>query len=261
MIGYPAIRLEGVTKRFEVSKGGAVTALSEVNLTVEKGAFVSVVGPSGCGKSTILRLIAGLTSPSDGGVSMFETPVTEPRDEIGIVFQRPTLLPWLSIFDNVIFPIRHKRGIVGREHREEAEKLLEIVGLSDFRDRRPSELSGGMQQRAAIARALLLDPDVLLMDEPFSALDALTRDEMSIELLRIWTQRPKTVIFITHAISEAVLLSDRVAVMSPRPGRIARTVHIDLPRPRSLKTMGDPRFQELVQEIREAVLARPEEVA
>lgn len=261
MTPYPAIQLESVTKRFEVDKGSALTALSDVDLTVQKGSFVSVVGPSGCGKSTILRLIAGLTPPSDGVVSMYGTPVAEPRDEIGIVFQRPTLLPWLNIFDNIIFPIRHKRGIVGQKHREEAEKLLEIVGLSDFRDRRPSELSGGMQQRAAIARALLLDPDVLLMDEPFSALDALTRDEMSIELLRIWTQRPKTVIFITHAISEAVLLSDWVAIMSPRPGRIARTVPIDLPRPRTLRTMGEPRFQDLVQDIREAVLARPEQVA
>lgn len=259
MSPLPAIRLEGVTKRFKIENGGAVTALSDVDLTVEKGAFVSVVGPSGCGKSTILRLIAGLTPPSEGGVSMFGGAVTAPRDEIGIVFQRPTLLPWLSIFDNVIFPIRHKHGVVGRPHREEAETLLEMVGLADFMTRRPSELSGGMQQRAAIARALLLDPEVLLMDEPFSALDALTRDEMSIELLRIWTQRPKTVVFITHAIAEAVLLSDWVAIMSARPGRVARAVPIDLPRPRTLKTMGEPRFQELVQEIREAVLTRKED--
>ncbi|MEO1019774.1 MAG: ABC transporter ATP-binding protein, partial [Pseudomonadota bacterium] len=197
-----------------------------------------------------------LMPPSGGRVAIDGTTVSEPRDEIGIVFQRPTLLPWLNIRDNVVFPIRHKRGESGKRYHGEAHALLDMVGLGDFAKHMPEQLSGGMQQRAAIARALLLDPDILLMDEPFSALDALTRDEMGFELLRIWEERPKTVVFITHAISEAVLLSDRVVIMSPRPGAIHAIVEIDLPRPRTIETMTSPRFVELSNEIRSGVLHR-----
>lgn len=260
MTASPAIELNAVTKVFKTGDS-IVTALRDVDLRIGQGEFVSVVGPSGCGKSTILRLIAGLETPSTGDVRVLDVPITKPHDDIGMVFQKPTLLPWLNILDNVLFPIRHKTGRVGMQDKETARSLLDMVHLGDFKTHLPSELSGGMQQRAAIARALLHDPDLLLMDEPFSALDALTRDYMAIELLEIWTRRPKTVVFITHAIAEAVLLSDWVAVMSTCPGRIAKTVEIDLPRPRTLETMGVPRFQELVQEIRTSILHKPEAVS
>ena len=182
--------------------------------------------------------------------------MTEPRDEIGIVFQRPTLLPWFDVLGNVTFPMRHKYGRVTAVERDRAHRLLALVGLDDFAGKRIDELSGGMQQRVAIARALLLDPDILLMDEPFSALDALTRDEMSFELLRIWSERPKTVLFITHSIPEAVLLADRVVVMTPRPGRVREILDVTLPRPRSLDTLSDPAFLELANQIRGRLFAR-----
>ena len=190
----------------------------------------------------MLRLIAGLIAPTRGELSIYGHPVTEPRDDIGIVFQRPTLLPWFDVLGNVTFPLRHKYGRVTEDERERAHRLLALVGLEDFAGRRIDELSGGMQQRVAIARALLLDPDILLMDEPFSALDALTRDEMSFELLRIWAERPKTVLFITHSIPEAVLLADRIIVMTPRPGRMREIIDVPLPRPRTLATLSDPAF-------------------
>ncbi|MGB7100070.1 MAG: ABC transporter ATP-binding protein, partial [Xanthobacteraceae bacterium] len=182
--------------------------------------------------------------------------VTEPRDEIGIVFQRPTLLPWFDVLGNVTFPLRHKYGRVSAEDKLRACDLLALVGLSDFAAKRVDELSGGMQQRVAIARALLLDPDILLMDEPFSALDALTRDEMSLELLRIWSERPKTVLFITHSIPEAVLLSDRIIVMTPRPGRVREIIDVDLPRPRSIVTLSEPKFHALANHIRGQLFTR-----
>jgi NitT/TauT family transport system ATP-binding protein len=183
--------------------------------------------------------------------------VTEPRDEIGIVFQRPTLLPWFDVLGNVTFPMRHKYGRVTDAERARARELLALVGLSDFAGKAIDELSGGMQQRVAIARALLLDPDILLMDEPFSALDALTRDEMSLELLRIWTERPKTVLFITHSIPEALLLADRVIVMTPRPGRVRETIEVPLPRPRSMATLAEPAFHAIANHIREELFSRP----
>jgi len=182
--------------------------------------------------------------------------VDGPRDEIGIVFQRPTLLPWLNIRDNLTFPMRHKYGRVTAQEITRGEELLELVGLKEFGNKRPDELSGGMQQRAAIARALLHDPEILLMDEPFSALDALTRDELSLELLNIWTQRPKTVLFITHSIPEALLLADRILVMSARPGRVQEIIDVDLPRPRSMETLTEPRFNELANHIRRKVFSR-----
>ncbi len=253
----PAIRFRDVGQRFPGAKGEAVTALDGLSFEIGRHEFVAVLGPSGCGKSTLLRLIAGLIRPTSGSVAIFDTPVTEPRDDIGIVFQKATLLPWFDVLGNVTFPMRHKYGRVTETERVRARELLDLVGLADFAARRPDELSGGMQQRVAIARALLLDPDILLMDEPFSALDALTRDEMSFELLRIWAERPKTVLFITHSIPEALLLADRVIVMTGRPGRVRETLSVPLPRPRFMATLSQPAFHELANHIRGRLFSRP----
>nr|WP_211110472.1 ABC transporter ATP-binding protein [Acuticoccus mangrovi] len=250
-----AVSLAGVSKHFERARGAPVVALDDINLTVLRHEFVALIGPSGCGKSTILRLLAGLMPATSGSTAIFGYPMEKPRDDIGIVFQRPTLLPWLSIRNNVLFPIRHKRRMVTPALKQEADRLLEVVGLADFAESRPSELSGGMQQRAAIARALVQNPDILLMDEPFSALDALTRDEMALELLRIWAERPKTVVFVTHSIPEALLLSDRIIVMSARPGRIVRQINVPFARPRSLATMEDPAFNNMANDIRRGVFS------
>jgi len=252
----PAISFEHVTRVFPRTDGQEITALRDLSFAIPKNEFVAFVGPSGCGKSTVLRLIAGLIGPTRGRVAIYGGTVEEPPDMVGIVFQRPTLLPWLDILANVTFPMRHKYGRVTETERKVALELLELVGLSDFARSRPDELSGGMQQRAAIARALLLDPDILLMDEPFSALDALTRDEMAFELLRICALRPKTVVFITHSIPEAVLLADRIVVMTPRPGTIAEIVDNPLPRPRNIDTLSDPLYNELSTRIRNTVFTR-----
>ena len=256
LTGPPAVELKLITHAFQSHDRSTVTALSDVDLEVRRAEFVSIIGPSGCGKSTVLRLIAGLLRPSSGSVSVFGLTVTEPRDDIALVFQRPTLLPWLDVVDNVTFPEKHKTGRVSKETAARALDMLEIVGLQDFLRKRPAELSGGMQQRVAIARALLQDPDILLMDEPFSALDALTRDELSVELLDILIRRPKTVVFVTHSIQEALLLSDRIVVMSPRPGRVTETIDVSLSRPRGLDTMLDPKFSEMASDIRSKVFTR-----
>jgi NitT/TauT family transport system ATP-binding protein len=255
----PVIEFRGVGQLFVSSDGSRVEALQDVHLSLRRHEFVSVIGPSGCGKSTLLRLVGGLLKPSSGTVSIFGMPVTEPRDEIGFAFQKPTLLPWLDVLENITFPMRHKYGRVDERDSARAQALLETVGLRDFAHKRPSELSGGMQQRVSIARALLHDPDILLMDEPFSALDALTRDEMSFELLRIWGERPKTVVFVTHSIQEALLLSDRIVVMSARPGRVAEIIDVPLARPRHLATLSDPVFTQLANDIRVKVFTRKPE--
>jgi NitT/TauT family transport system ATP-binding protein len=253
----PVIRFADVAQTFGKNDGTAVTAIESVTFDIGRHEFVAVLGPSGCGKSTLLRLIAGLIRPTGGRVEIYGTPVTEPRDEIGIVFQRPTLLPWFDVLGNVTFPMRHKFGRVTATERERAKELLALVGLSDFAGKQIDELSGGMQQRVAIARALLLDPDILLMDEPFSALDALTRDEMGLELLRIWTERPKTVLFITHSIPEALLLADRVIVMTSRPGRVREIIEVPLTRPRSMATLTEPAFHTIANHIRGQLFSRP----
>jgi NitT/TauT family transport system ATP-binding protein len=252
----PVIRFADVGQSFGKDDGAAVVAIDGVTFDIGRHEFVAVLGPSGCGKSTLMRLIAGLIKPTAGRVEIYGIPVTEPRDEIGIVFQRPTLLPWFDVLGNVTFPLRHKYGRVSAADKVRAQELLALVGLSDFSAKRIDELSGGMQQRVAIARALLLDPDILLMDEPFSALDALTRDEMSLELLRIWSERPKTVLFITHSIPEAVLLADRIIVMTARPGRVREVIDVDLPRPRSIATLSEPRFHALANHIRGQLFSR-----
>ena len=250
-----AIRFQGLGQIFQTATG-PLEALRGVDFSVARNEFVAVLGPSGCGKSTLLRCIAGLLKPTSGRLDVYGMPVTDPRDDIGIVFQKPTLLPWANVEDNVVFPIKHKTGRVRPDDREEARKLLKMVGLEGFEKRMPAELSGGMQQRVGIARALLLNPDILLMDEPFSGLDALTREEMGFELLRIWQEHPKTVLFITHSISEAVLLADRVLVMSERPGGIIRDLEVPLPRPRSIETTSSKVMHDFSGQLRTLLLKR-----
>jgi len=248
------IALGGVTKRF-TGKRGDVLALGPLDLAIPPGEFLAVVGPSGCGKSTLLRLVAGLLPATTGTLEVAGRRVSGAVTELGIVFQQPVLLEWRTILGNVLFQAGI-RGLGEAAYRDRALALLQQVGLADFADRHPHELSGGMRQRAAIARALLHDPPLLLMDEPFGALDALTREQMRIDLETLWLATRKTVLFITHSVDEAVLLADRVVVMSPRPGRIERDIRIDLPRPRGFGARRDPRCIEAVEEITELFLAR-----
>ncbi len=255
------IQLEKLSKTFRARDGSLVEALHQIELMVRESEFVSLVGPSGCGKSTLLKIVGGLEEANSGGVKVGGQNVTGPSPEIGFVFQRPALLPWRNILDNVLVPAevnRAKSKVQGGRsgYLNEAKRLLAKMNLEGFEKKIPRELSGGMQQRVGIARALLLDPAILLMDEPFGALDALTRDELGLELLRIWEERRKTVLFVTHSIPEAVLLSDRVVVMSPRPGRIVREVMITLPRPRAPEMEYTPEFEALVTAIRSAIYNR-----
>ena len=244
----------GMTYRAE---SGPVEALRDVGFSVGRGELVALVGPSGCGKSTLLRVVAGLRRPTRGSVEVDGRAVTGPIPSVGMVFQAPVLLKWRTVRDNVLLPAE-LAGLERARYRERAEHLLRLVGLDGFADRLPRELSGGMQQRAAICRALLLDPPLLLMDEPFGALDAMTRDEMNLELLRVWGEPAaarKTVLFVTHSIPEAVFLADRVVVMSPRPGRVARVVDVPLPRPRTPATRAAPQFGALALEIHETLVS------
>jgi NitT/TauT family transport system ATP-binding protein len=234
----PLIRIAGVSQSFSAGRRRPpVHALAEITLDVAEQELVTLVGRSGCGKSTLLRIIAGLIAPSSGSVEIAGSPVTGPTRDVGMLFQQPALLPWRSVLENVLLPIEILR-LDMRVYGERARELLELVGLTEFADRAPWELSGGMQQRAALCRALVADPQILLMDEPFAALDALTREDLSLELQRIWSDDRKTIVFVTHSIEEAVLLADRVVVMTPRPGRVERIVPVDLPRPRSLGNSG-----------------------
>jgi taurine transport system ATP-binding protein len=212
------VHISGLRHYFNV-RGSLVHALEKIDLTIEPGQFVCLAGPSGCGKTTLLRLIAGFMRPSEGSVTVGDEKVSRPAAERGVVFQQPTLFPWLSVRKNVELGPK-LRGVPAKERRASAEQYLSMVGLSDFTERRPYELSGGMQQRCQIARVLTNDPDIVLMDEPFGALDALTRERLQNELLEIWRQTGKTILFITHSVDEAVFLGSRVMVMSPRPGRI-----------------------------------------
>ena len=243
------VSVAGLNKTFSTRAGEMVVALENVDLSISDGEFLAVVGPSGCGKTTLLRILAGLEMASAGAVSVGELAIRGPRDDVAVVFQQATLLPWYTVLDNVLLPIKLK-GTPSPASLERAKHLLHLVGLEDFGRKYPFELSGGMQQRVAICRALIRNPKILLMDEPFGALDAMTRETMNVELMRLWAEEHKTVLFITHSIPEAVLLGDRVVVMSPRPGRIARILPIDLERPRSLKTMALPHFGTLCDDIR-----------
>ena len=246
------IELRDVSKVYPTRKKGAVQALTGLNLRVNDGEFVTLVGPSGCGKSTVLKLVSGLLAPTGGQVLIDGQAVRGPRREMGFVFQTPVLLPWRTVRENVLLPIEMLGQPIAPLERR-ADDLLEQVGLADFRKAHPWELSGGMQQRVGICRALIHDPAVLLMDEPFAALDAMTREALGLELLRIWEERRKIVLFVTHSIPEAVLLADRVVVMTPRPGRIAGVVKIDLPRPREIDQEYDDRFKEAAREIRRLI--------
>jgi len=249
------IRLDGVEKTYRTRRGDVVRAVEDVTLHVAENEFVTLVGPSGCGKSTLLRLVAGLTPATRGAIRVRDTAVHEPFPDVGFVFQQPVLLPWRSVLDNVLFSVE-MLGQPPRQYRKQAADLLELTGLGGFETKYPRELSGGMQQRVAICRALLPDPSLLLMDEPFGALDAMTREEMSLELLRVWEERRKTILFVTHSIPEAILLADRVVVMTARPGRIARVLTIDLPRPRTMELEFDPRFKAASDEVRRLIFAR-----
>lgn len=249
----PAISLRSISKSFDAGRN-RIDALLDINLDVEKGEFVSVVGASGCGKSTLLRLVAGLLQPSTGSVEIGSRPIHGPDPGIGIVFQSPVLLPWRSVRGNVELQL-DIRGISAPRVRRQVDDLLRLVGLSGFGERKPYELSGGMQQRVSICRALVHDPSLLLMDEPFGALDALTREQMNLELQRIWMETRKTVLFITHSITEAVMLGDRVVVMTPRPGRIMEIVPVPLTRPRDFSVMRMPEFHTACEHVRKLMSA------
>lgn len=247
--GGVAVALEEISQTFQ--RDGRVTrAIDRVDLSVAPGEFVAVLGPSGCGKSTLLKITAGLIAPSSGRVSIGGTAVRGPFTDIGVVFQSPVLLDWRNILDNVLVQIE-LRGLPTQAYRARALELLRSVGLEGFADRMPRELSGGMRQRAAIVRGLIHDPPLLMMDEPFGALDALTREQMRIDLEKLWLGRRQTTVFITHGIAEAVALADRVVVMTPRPGRIDTVLPIDLPRPRDKAVLASPRFAEYCEAITE----------
>jgi NitT/TauT family transport system ATP-binding protein len=250
-MGEALIRAEKVSRYYSTVSGEVVHALDRLDLGIADGEFVCLVGPSGCGKSTFLRLVAGL-DPCDGGsLTLAGRPVTGPSSEVGVVFQTANLLPWFTVMANVSLPLRVGAGRGRSQDLGRVRGLLDMAGIAEFADKYPYELSGGMQQRAAIVRALARDPKVLLMDEPFGALDALTRERLNVELLRIWQASRKTILLITHSIGESVFLADRVLVMSARPGRILREVPISLPRPRTLdETPAHPDYVRLMSEIR-----------
>ena len=229
-----------------------IVALDGVSLEIADGEFVAIVGTSGCGKTSLLRLLGGLIAPSAGQVRFRGDILSGPRPEIGFVFQQPTLMPWRTALDNVMLPLEI-RAMPAQDRQTRAQELLRMVGLAGFEGRRPRELSGGMQQRVALARALAFDPAVLLLDEPFGALDALTRERMNLELLKLWQEQRRTVILVTHSIQEAVFLADRVLVMSPRPGRICAALDVTLPRPRTLDVLSTAAFAALAHQVRLAI--------
>jgi NitT/TauT family transport system ATP-binding protein len=231
----PKLVIEGVSKRFTASRA-VVQALDDVSLTVAEGEFVCLVGPSGCGKSTLLDIVAGLTRPDSGRVMADGKLVQGPGRQRLVMFQESALFPWLDAFGNVMFGLKLRPDLTNRERRKIADSYLELVGLEKFKHAHVHELSGGMKQRVALARALAPDPQVLLMDEPFAALDALTRDQLYDDIQRIWMESRKTIVFVTHNVREAVCLGDRVVLMSPSPGRIAQVFRIPLPRPRDINS-------------------------
>jgi NitT/TauT family transport system ATP-binding protein len=244
-----AVEISAVSKTYRTRRG-PVQAVSEATLLIERGSFVSLLGPSGCGKSTLLKMVLDLEQPTTGTISVSGRPAREARRDVGMMLQTPALVPWRSIEDNVLLPV-DLLGRRRRDHRERASELLATVGLRDFASAYPRELSGGMQQRAALCRALLFDPAILILDEPFGALDHITREQLNDELLRICADKGKTVLLVTHDIDEAVYMSDQVAVMSARPGRITEILSIDLPHPRNLASRKHPAFEANAVRIRE----------
>jgi len=247
-VSRPLIRIDGVAKTYQTADG-PVESLKPLTFEIREGEFMAIVGPSGCGKSTLLKMVGGLLPASAGEIALDGKRVEGPPDNIGIVFQSPVLLAWRTVLDNVLLQIDMRR-LPRSRYIGKARALLDMTGLGEFARKLPWQLSGGMQQRASICRALVHDPSVLLMDEPFGALDAMTREKMNLELQRIWYETRKTVLFITHSIPEAVFLADRVLVMTERPGAIAAIYDVALRRPRSLSMMGDPAFVALTQTIR-----------
>ncbi|MDB5589079.1 MAG: transporter ATP-binding protein [Devosia sp.] len=248
----PLIELAHVGVTFQTKRGDPVVAVDDFNLTINKEEIFSLCGPSGCGKSTVVRMLAGLLKPTSGDIWIGGGARARGFSEVAIVFQRPTLLPWSSVINNVLYPVRVLRRVTAAD-RTRAMELLDLVGLADMAESMPNELSGGMQQRAAIARSLILDPKILLMDEPFGALDALTREDLQLDLLDIHASTRKTILLVTHSISEAVLLSDRVAVMSARPGRLQDLIDIDIAKPRSHETAAVPAFLDYSKRIRDDI--------
>lgn len=242
------LQARGISKHFITQNGTALTVLQDVNIAVEDGEFVALVGASGCGKTTLLRILDGLIRPDNGQVLLDGREVHDPGPNRGFVFQSDNLLPWRNVVDNVAFGLE-VQGVSKREGRSTAQKFIRLVGLAGFESSYPHQLSGGMRQRANLARAFTLDPEVLLMDEPFASLDAQTREIMQRELLRIWNDQRKTVAFVTHQIDEAVYLADRIIVMTARPGRVKESVRIDLPRPRPLDVKRQPEFVAYVDRV------------
>ncbi len=243
------VAVDSVTVSFARPEGGRLTALEGIDLDLAPGEVVALIGPNGSGKSTLLRVVAGLLRPDRGSVTLDGRPVTEPDPGIGLVFQEPRLLPWRSVAANVAYPLEIA-GWSADRRAERAMQLLDLVGLEGAAALRPRELSGGMRQRAAIARALALEPSVLLLDEPFSALDALTRERFNVELLKLWSRTGTTILVVTHSIPEAVFLADRVVVLSPRPGRVIADIRVPIPRPRSLDTLDDAAVSATARRIR-----------
>ncbi|CAB3729475.1 Bicarbonate transport ATP-binding protein CmpD [Achromobacter animicus] len=248
MTAAPLLQARAVSVSYQTRRG-SIDALREVDLAVGEGEFVTILGPSGCGKSTLLKLAAGLLTPTLGQVEVGGVPVERPSRDIGVAFQKPTLLPWRTVLDNVLLP-SETAGERGADAERRARELLDLVGLRDFAGNYPNELSGGMQQRVGLARMLQRDPRLLLMDEPFAALDAMTREALTLELQRIWMRDRKSVLFITHSIPEAVMLSDRVLVMSARPGRVVEDFKVDIPRPRTMATLAEPAFTAAADHLR-----------
>lgn len=247
-----SIAIRNVSHVFR-SGAAATHALKDIDLDISDGEFIAIVGPSGCGKSTLLKIVAGLIDCSAGEVAIGDRPVNGPHTDLGIVFQSPVLLDWRNVLDNVLIQVE-LRGLDRKDFLDQANSLLEKVGLGEFRTSMPRELSGGMRQRAAIVRSLIHDPPLLMMDEPFGALDALTREQMRIDLEKLWLERRHTTLFITHGISEAVALADRVIVMTPRPGEIDRIIDVDLQRPRDKAVVTSPRFTEYCDAITECFM-------
>ena len=245
-----AVRVDSLTKIFDTG-----AAIEDLSFEVRENEFVTLVGPSGCGKSTSLRIMSGLVPATSGRVYVRGGEVRSPIADVGMVFQAPVLLPWRNTLNNVLFP-SEMRGQNVSMHRQRALDLIKLANLEDFENSYPHELSGGMQQRVAICRALLLDPSLLLLDEPFGALDVLTREKMGFELQKIWSASKTTVLLVTHSITEAVLLSDTIIVMTARPGKAKAVIAVDLPRPRDVKTLKDPRFVELAAAVRDNIEAQ-----
>ena len=248
-----AMSVDHATKYYKTNTGH-VHALEDINIQIRQGEFIAIVGPSGCGKSTLLWAMSGLHDLTKGEIVLNGTPVTGPRPELGMIFQDANLLPWRNLRQNINFPFEIKKLKIG-PYEERIDSLINEVGLAGFENKYPRELSGGMQQRASIVRCLSFDPEVILMDEPFGALDAFTRDEMNLLIQKLWMETGKTIVFVTHNVTEAIFLADRVVVLTPRPGRLAHVFDIDLPRPRTIDQTFSPPFIEKVLEIKETIMS------